>query len=153
MAAEFSVSRDDIDDVAAWTVIRAARQLARMLALELAPMELSPVEFGVLAQLADSDGLSQAELARSVGVRPQSMTALCAALESRGLLARGPDRGRGRLSRIRLTEEGRALLARAYPRVLASNDWFGEDTTRLEVLRSTLRPMLGTPGEPVPDVP
>ncbi|MEV9407507.1 MarR family transcriptional regulator, partial [Klebsiella pneumoniae] len=69
-------SRRDIDDIPAWAVIRAARELARRLTAELAPVDLTPVEFGVLAQLAASDGMSQADLARAVGVRPQSMTTL-----------------------------------------------------------------------------
>lgn len=153
MAAEISVSRDDIDGIAAWTVIRAARELARMLAHELAHLEISPVEFGVLAQLAAGDGLSQAELARSVGVRPQSMTALVSGLESRTLIARGSDRGRGRLSQIRLTSEGRALLARAYPVVRASNGWFGDDTAGVDAIRTTLMPLLGPTSEPARDVP
>ena len=153
MATEFSLSREGIDEIAAWTVIRAARELARMLTHELASLDLSPVEFGVLAQLAAEDELSQAELARSVGVRPQSMTALSAALESRALIVRGPVRGRGRTSRIRLTDEGRSLLARAYPTVLASNAWFGDDATRADALQSALRPLLGTTSSRSPYVP
>lgn len=153
MAAEFSVSRDDIDAIAAWTVIRAARELARMLAQELTSLGISPVEFGVLAQLAAGDGLSQAELARSVGVRPQSMTALVAELESKSFITRGSARGRGRLSQIRLTKEGRVLFAHAYPVVRASNGWFGDDATQVEAVQSALIPLLSTTSKPANDVP
>jgi DNA-binding MarR family transcriptional regulator len=144
MTAPEPVTHDDIDSIAAWTVIRAARELARMLEVELAPLGLTPVEFGVLAQLAAADGLSQADLARAVGVRPQSMTALVTGLVARGSIARGAASGRGRHSRIGLTDAGRDLLARAWPLVAASNDWFGTDRVAADLVAS-LRPMLGGP--------
>lgn len=143
MPREFAATRDDVDAIAAWTVIRAARALARRLATELEPLDLTPVEFGVLVQLAAADGLSQAELARAVGVRPQSMTPLVTGLHDRGLLDRGTERGRGRQSRIHLTGAGRDLLGRAYPLVHASNRWFGDDPAQSDALVATLRPLLG----------
>jgi len=149
---DFPATRDDVDAIAAWTVIRAARELARGLAAELDPLDLSPVEFGVLIQLAAADALSQAELARLVGVRPQSMTALVAGLHDRGLLDRGAERGRGRLSRVSLTPAGRALLAEAYPRVLASNRWFGSDEAASAVV-TALRPVLAETTGPADAVP
>nr|WP_252727997.1 MarR family transcriptional regulator [Curtobacterium sp. WW7] len=112
------------------------------------PLGLTPVEFGVLVQLAAADGLSQADLARAVGVRPQSMTPLVSGLDDRGLLDRGAERGRGRLSRIRLTAAGRDLLGRAYPVVRASNRWFGDDADT-SALVTTLRPLLGDASDPV----
>lgn len=142
MTEEFTLSRDDIDAVAAWTVIRAARELARRLAVEIEHLQLSPVEFGVLAQLAAAEGLTQADLARAVGVRPQSMTTLVAGLAGRGLIDLGAERGRGRRSEIVLTREGRRVLARAYPVVLASNDWFGDPASSRDLV-SALHPMLG----------
>ncbi len=127
MPGEFSVTPDDVDAVAAWTVVRAARDLARRLSEELEPLGLSPVEFGALVQLAAGGERSQAELARAVGVRPQSMGTLVGDLETRGLVERGAAPGRGRASRLHLTRDGRALLADAWPRVQASNAWFGGD--------------------------
>lgn len=139
-----SLSHDDLDAVAAWTVIRAARELARRLGVELGALGISPVEFGVLAQLAAADGLSQADLARAVGVRPQSMTGLVAGLTARDLIGRGADPGRGRHSRIGLTDAGRALLAKAWPVVLASNDWFGDDPAGTQAVIASLRPLMGS---------
>lgn len=137
------ISHDDIDSIAAWTVIRAARELARMLEIELGPMGISPVEFGVLAQLAAADVLSQADLARAVGVRPQSMTGLVAGLTARSLIVRGAEEGRGRHSRIGLTDKGRTLLAEAWPVVNASNSWFGVDQARATAVVAGLLPLLG----------
>ena len=137
MPSDFSVSGDDVDSVAAWTVIRAARELARRLAEELEPLDLSPVEFGALVQLAAGGEHNQAELARAVGVRPQSMAALVGGFETRGLVERGAVPGRGRASRLHLTRDGRELLADAWPRVQASNAWFGDD---VDGLVAALRP-------------
>jgi DNA-binding MarR family transcriptional regulator len=188
MSAPSSPSRAEVDGIAAWTVIRAARELARRLAVELEPLEISPVEFGVLAQLAAAegagagatgpasgasatratggtgaagttdavgraDGLSQADLARAVGVRPQSMTALVAGLTTRALVVRRADPGRGRHSRLALTDAGRALLADAWPLVTASDDWFAGDATDTEALVATLHPLLGTARGGVGEVP
>lgn len=137
MSSDFSVSRDEVDAVAAWTVVRAARELARRLAEELEPLGLSPVEFGALVQLAAGDELNQAELARAVGVRPQSMAALVGGLETRGLVERGAAPGRGRASRLHLTRDGRELLADAWPTVVGSNAWFDDDGT---AVAAALRP-------------
>ena len=153
MSSDFSLSRDDVDAIAAWSVIRAARELARRLAEALAPLHLTPVEFGVLAQLSAADGLNQADLARAVGVRPQSMSALVTSLAGRGLIDRGPARGRGRRSRIRLTDDGRDLLAAAYPVVLTSDEWFGDDAGGTGTVVAALAPLLGGPGGPVDAVP
>jgi len=121
---EFAATHDDVDQVVAWTVIRAARELSRRLADELTELDLTPVEFGTLVQLATEDELNQADLARAVGVRAQSMSAVTSGLEGRGLVERGAAPGRGRASRMHLTSAGRELLGRAWPRVEASNAWF-----------------------------
>ncbi|WP_322410685.1 MarR family winged helix-turn-helix transcriptional regulator [Microbacterium invictum] len=136
------ISREDVDGLAAWAVIRAARELARRLATELAPLHLSPVEFGVLAQLAAADGLSQADLARAVGVRPQSMTVVIAGLTDRGLVERRAEPGRGRHSRLTLTDDGGALLGEAWTVAAASDDWFGDDPQRTASLAEFLHPLL-----------
>ena len=150
MSREFSATRDDVDAIAAWTVIRAARTLARRLGDVLAPLGLSPVEFGALVQLAAGEQLTQAELARAVGIRPQSATTLVEALADRGLLDRGSERGRGRPSRITLTSAGRALLAEAFPVVLASNSWFADDGVPLSAI---LSPFVGDATSPTDAAP
>lgn len=119
------ITAADIDAVVGWTVIRAARRAARLLALTLKDHELTPVEFGVLAQLAAARGeLTQAEVARAVEVRPQSVAPVIDGLSSRGLLRREGARGRGRSGRLVLSDSGAALLGAAFPDVLATNPAF-----------------------------
>ncbi|MGN7190785.1 MULTISPECIES: MarR family winged helix-turn-helix transcriptional regulator [unclassified Curtobacterium] len=137
MSSDGSVTPDDIDAIAAWTVVRAARELARRLGEDLAHLDLTPVEFGALVQLAAADHLSQADLARAVGIRPQSTATLVAALGTRGLVERGAAPGRGRASRLHLTPAGRELLAAAWPIAQASNAWFPDGGT---AVAAALRP-------------
>ncbi len=101
----------------------------------------------------ETPGLAQADLARAVGVRPQSMTTLATSLAARGLIDLGERRGRGRRSRVVLTDDGRRLVAAAYPVVLASNAWFGPDPATATSLVDTLRPLLGRTEHPEPHVP
>nr|WP_052477567.1 MarR family winged helix-turn-helix transcriptional regulator [Kibdelosporangium sp. MJ126-NF4]CEL12786.1 Transcriptional regulator, MarR family [Kibdelosporangium sp. MJ126-NF4]CTQ98472.1 Transcriptional regulator, MarR family [Kibdelosporangium sp. MJ126-NF4] len=104
---------EDLAVLPAWTVVQAYHALARRLYELFARHGLTPVQFGVLAQLADSPDLLQAELARRVLIRPQSMTGVIADLSERGLLRRQGPGGRGKPVPVRLTEEGRAVLKAA----------------------------------------
>jgi DNA-binding MarR family transcriptional regulator len=56
------------------------------------------------------------ELASAEQVRPPTMTRLVSALEDDGLVAREADPNDGRLTRIRATPRGRALLLRGRAR-------------------------------------
>lgn len=124
------ITAADIDAVVGWTVIRAARRAARILALTLKNHDLTPVEFGVLAQLAAAHGeLTQAEVARAVEVRPQSVAPVIDGLSRRGLLHREGARGRGRSGRLVLSDAGAALLRAAFPDVLATNPGFAPPGT------------------------
>lgn len=121
------ITAADVDAVVGWTIIRAARQAARLLALTLKLHDLTPVEFGVLAQLAVARGqLTQAEVARAVEVRPQSVAPIIDGLSARGLLRREGARGRGRSGRLLLSTAGAAVLLAAFPDVLATNAAFTE---------------------------
>lgn len=101
----------ELNALPAWAVVQAYHALSRELYELFAGHGLTPVQFGVLAQLTESPGLLQAELARRVLVRPQSMTAIISDLVERGLLWREGTGGRGRPVPVRITVEGRNVLA------------------------------------------
>ncbi len=105
----------------AWTLVQAYHLVARGFAAVFAEVGLTPVQFGVLAVLADTPGPTQAELARQVLVRPQSVGELVAVLVERGLVAREGPGGRGRRSPLVLTDAGREVLEAAWPGVAAFN--------------------------------
>lgn len=90
-----------------------------------AGMDLTPTQFAVLLELEaleeGDEGLTQAELARRVLVRPQSVGVLLTSLMEQGLVVRAGPGGRGRRAGIALTDAGREALARAWPPVRAFN--------------------------------
>ena len=100
----------------------------------------------MLAEIADRERTaepspSQAELARVVMLRPQSVGELVGDLIERGLAQRDGPGGRGRRAGLELTAEGHAALARAWPLVVAFNaaDSTGLDDDRAAELVAMLR--------------
>jgi DNA-binding MarR family transcriptional regulator len=140
MAHPHEFTEDDLGSVITWSAVRAARRLERILTEVLAAWDLSPVQFGVLAHLAVRSPLTQAELAREVHVRPQSMDPLLAGLEARGLIARSADRGRGRANPVTLADAGLELLRETWGPVSATNDLsrFGVDAATGEAAARAL---------------
>jgi DNA-binding MarR family transcriptional regulator len=80
--------------------------------LALAEVALTPSQYFILFLVKTGEASSSAELARAMGVLPQSMTELIAPLEQRGSIVRRPDPANARILRIELTAEGRRLFAR-----------------------------------------
>jgi DNA-binding MarR family transcriptional regulator len=74
---------------------------------------LTPNQFLMLLRLSHRAGQSAAELARGIGVRPQSLTEIINPLAAKGLISREESPEHRRILKIRLTAAGRQLLARA----------------------------------------
>ncbi|MEV0384926.1 MarR family transcriptional regulator [Nonomuraea sp. NPDC050643] len=108
-------------DLPLWELIQTSHVVARRFTEVFATVGLTPTQFGVLASLADRDDLTQAELARAIMVRPQSMNELFRSLLERGLVEREGPGGRGRRTGVRITAAGRELLYRAQPAVTKFN--------------------------------
>jgi DNA-binding MarR family transcriptional regulator len=90
--------------------------------------------------------MTQADLARAVLIRPQSIATLLEGLEQRDLVRREGDRGRGRRSPVVLTDEGHELLDRIWDIVTATNDLSedGFDAEETLELNRLLRKLLQT---------
>jgi DNA-binding MarR family transcriptional regulator len=80
---------------------------------QLSALELRPAQFSVLAVIAANAGLSQAELAGTLGIERARLVRLLHRLERRGLTQRLPSTADGRRHALRLTRAGRRVLARA----------------------------------------
>ena len=104
-----------------WNLMRTAHVVGLRFGELFAATDLTPTQFGILRALAVDEGLTQAELARVVLVRPQSIAALAATLIDRGLVARDGPGGRGRRAGLALTDAGREALERAWPPVREFN--------------------------------
>ncbi|WP_380159765.1 MarR family winged helix-turn-helix transcriptional regulator [Kineococcus sp. R86509] len=115
------VTEDDIDALVTWSLIRAAHRAQRELTAVFAHHGLSPVQFGVLSHLGTGAEFTQAQLARKVLVRPQSLSGVLDGMVARDLITRDSERTRGRRNPLTLTPTGRDLLAEVWPSVQAAN--------------------------------
>lgn len=79
----------------------------------LAEFDLTPAQFLMLYRMRDCADISAAELAREIGVRPQSLINLIAPLERAGVLEREPSPRHRRILYMRLTAAGKRLVADA----------------------------------------
>ncbi|MEU4537779.1 MarR family winged helix-turn-helix transcriptional regulator [Streptosporangium sp. NPDC023825] len=136
-------------DLPLWELIQTSYLVARGFTEVFGAVGLTPVQFGVLASLADGDDLSQAELARTIMVRPQSLGEVATSLIERGLVERDGPGGRGRRAALRITAAGRTLLERALPGVEAFNapetiGLSGEDAAELVRMLRTVRAALSS---------
>lgn len=112
----------DLEEILTWNLVRAARFAGQRLAGRLAGQGLHPIHFGVLAHLVIADEMTQADIARAVLQRPQSIAPLLDGLEERGLICRTGDRARGRPNPVRITDSGRRALDAAWDLARATND-------------------------------
>jgi DNA-binding MarR family transcriptional regulator len=79
----------------------------------LASIDISPAQFSVLVVISANRGLSQTELAVALGIERARMARLLHRLERRGLVQRLQSCADGRRHLLRLTADGRTVLARA----------------------------------------
>ena len=77
----------------------------------LARIGLHPGQETVLKILADDDGQTMSQLAATLAVQPPTVTKMVTRLSAQGFLKRAASEADGRLARVFLTEEGRALVA------------------------------------------
>lgn len=99
--------------IPAWTLVRAYHAVGRELFRLFADVDLTPVQFGVLAQLTATPEVTSSQLARAVLIRPQSMAEVVTTLVDRGLLERRGPGGRGRPVPLTVTAAGTRVLDRA----------------------------------------
>ena len=79
----------------------------------LAPIDISPAQFSALVVIGANRGLSQADLASTLGIERARMARLLQRLEARGLITRLQSSADGRRNTLQLTPAGRTTLARA----------------------------------------
>ncbi|KAA0016500.1 MarR family winged helix-turn-helix transcriptional regulator [Antrihabitans cavernicola] len=139
-------STDDLAALPAWTLVQAYHAVAQGFGEIFAEHRLTPVQFGVLAQLAATPGLTQSQLARRVLIRPQSMGELIGTLVERGLLERHGPGGRGRPVPVTLTDQGRRTLASAGDSVRAFNQpsALGMSADEAATLNALLHKLIGS---------
>ena len=78
--------------------------------VKLKKLGVHPRQIPILAVLYKKDGCSQKELVKELGVKPPTVTVSIQRLEKSGLIIRRQDERDQRVSRIYLSEEGRAII-------------------------------------------
>jgi DNA-binding MarR family transcriptional regulator len=111
-----------IDDSLGYVINRVARSFAQDLGDELRAHGVGIGQWAVLLFLWARDGMSQAELARVVAIEPPTMVRTIDRMVRDGLVTRVPDPGDRRISRIHLTDHGRALRDELVPKAVAVNE-------------------------------
>ena len=79
----------------------------------LSRLELSPAQFSVLVVISANPGLSQAELAATLGIERARLARMLHRLDRRGLTQRLLSRADQRRHALRLTRSGQKMLAQA----------------------------------------
>jgi len=79
----------------------------------LAEVDIRPAQYSVLVVIGANAGLSQADLAESLGIERARMVHLLDRLEQRELIERQPSNTDRRSHALHLTKEGQRLLKRA----------------------------------------
>lgn len=88
----------------------------------LEPLGLTFPQFVCLRMVDNRPGMSNAEMARFVGVSPQAMNIVVRALQDRELITRPSTVAAGRSRPTELTRSGRALLGKTVAGIRAAED-------------------------------
>jgi DNA-binding MarR family transcriptional regulator len=100
---------DERSVVAARDIVSAVSRFRRRIRAVADNQQLSPSQTSVLGALARGGAATASDLAGAEGVRPQSMAATLAVLETRELIRRRPDPSDGRRQVVTLTRDGADL--------------------------------------------
>lgn len=118
-----------ISDIAVAEFAQSIGLLVRCARAAAASQELSWTDLSVLKRLAKDGPATTAELARTQGMRPQSMRTILAALEQLSLVEREPHATDGRQVNIKLTAKGAAVEKNAGD---AKRTWLAQSFARLD---------------------
>jgi DNA-binding MarR family transcriptional regulator len=126
----------------------AARAFERRYAALLAPLDLTYPQYLVMLALWERDGQTLRDLGAALHLDSGTLTPLLKRMEAAGHVSRARDPYDERLLRVRLTDAGRALRARAEPIPAAIAASAGLPPAQLAALRDAMR-RLGDAVRPV----
>jgi DNA-binding MarR family transcriptional regulator len=123
------------DELRLGHVLKLVQQrFVEQVSVALAPLQITPREWGTLVSLDDAAPLSQAEVAQRAAIDRTTMVGVVDDLEAKGLVERRPHASDRRKNALVLTDRGREVRARAAERVDEAERAFlatlGEDDAR-----------------------
>lgn len=120
MIEESPITKPPLASALAEELRAFASKLKRKLREQGSAGDLTPSQSSALVRLEKEGPMTTSALARSEGMRPQSMGALLAALEAMGLVSGMPDPSDGRQTILSLTDRCRTLIQEGRA---ARQDW------------------------------
>lgn len=102
-----------LDAMLCFALYGAGHEMVRTYQPQLAALGLTYPQYLALTVLWRQDDRSVGEIGAALGLETNTLTPLLKRLEAAGLLARSRDKKDERQVRVRLTEAGRAMQARA----------------------------------------
>jgi DNA-binding MarR family transcriptional regulator len=103
-----------LDELIGYALRRAQMQVFQRLVESLAPYDLRPAQFSALAIIAQSDGPTQAELAKALNIEPPQVVPLLNKLEEAGLALRIRNKTDKRSYGLYLSKPGERMLEILY---------------------------------------
>lgn len=133
----------ELDDQLCFALYAASRAVTQAYRPALEALGLTYPQYLVLMVLWAGDDLALKDVGERLHLDSGTLTPLVKRLEARGLLVRSRDAEDERRTRLRLTDKGRALKARAHavPESLLCLVRDEEELRRLAKLRETLADM------------
>jgi len=127
-----------LPELVGYQLRRAQIQTFQHFASNLDGEDMRPGWFGLLIIVANNPGLSQTQLARSLGIDGSTMVAMIDRMEEKDWVRRERSKTDRRSHALKLTESGSALLDQVTPKVLAHDTAIAQslsDDERAELLR------------------
>jgi DNA-binding MarR family transcriptional regulator len=105
---------------------RAQLAVFRDFVQRMAPLQLRPTHFAILTLAEATPGLTQIQVCEMLDIKRPNLVRLIDELERRNLVIRGKDSSDRRSYALKITEEGRRILAAAQPIHDAHERWIDE---------------------------
>ena len=121
-----------VDDRLGHLVKSLEQELSGAKDAALRPMGLTVPQYSALLVIADTPGISGAELARRCLVTPQTMTTVLGNLTVKGLIERRTVPGQGRAMETTITPAGKRLLGRADKKIVEVEELLNGQLTKTE---------------------
>lgn len=108
-----AVDTSYLETLIGYNARRAALSIIEVFLVRLAPFELKPVDFSVMALIAHNPGITSRQLCHTLGILAPNLVGMVNTLEKRGLIQRQPHPFDGRATGLHATEAGAALMQSA----------------------------------------
>ena len=122
MKKQAPAARIDLDTLPGHYIRRLQQIAVAVFLQETEAQGVTPVQFAALQTVANTPGIDQRTLARSIGFDTSTIAGVIDRLEARGLMQRGPSSDDRRVRLLTLTDAGQALLRAVIPSMLRTQD-------------------------------